>query len=185
MNKENSSQKYVTLPRPWAVALGEDMYVGAIVKGRVTIIRDFGVVIEIMPGIEGLLRVPEVTWANTPINIRDHFKLGQEVQAKIKWLDRDEKRMYLSIKQMTEDPWNKIIEKYPLWSCHIGLVKKITPYGIFVELDYGIMGMILLNDIPLEKRNILPSELIQKGQNIEVVILNIDIPNRKLFLGYK
>lgn len=184
MNKENSAQKQVILPRPWQIALGEDMQVGAIVKGKITIIRDFGVVIEIEPGIEGMIRITEVSWY-IPINTYKYFKLNQEVEAKIIWLDREEKRMYLSIKQMTEDPWNKITQKYPLSSCHIGLVKKITPYGIFVELEYGIVGMILLADLSLTKKYNYPSEFIQKGQSIEVVILKIDTVNRKLTLNHK
>jgi len=113
------------------------------------------------------------------------FKRNQEVQAKIIWLDREEKRIYLSIKQLTEDPWNKISEKYPLKSRHIGVVKNLTSFGVFIELEYGIGGMIPISDLSWTKQYTHPSEFTQKGQSLEVVILKIDVVNRKLSLGHK
>ena len=172
------------LPRPWKVELGEEFKEGAIVKGRIIDIEDFGACLEIMPGVEGLIRVPEVSWYE-PINTRTYFKLNQEHQAKIIWINREDKRMYLSIKQLTPDPWDKITEKYPLNSHHTGLVKNITSFSIFIKLELGIGGVILLADLSQEKKYYHSTEFTQIGQSIEVVILNIDRVNRKLTLGYK
>ena len=183
MSKANVPKNHF-VPRSWEVALSEEMKEGAIVKGRIGDIRDFGATLEIMPGIEGFIRVTEVSWYE-PIDMSNYFKLNQEVQAKIIWLDRENRRMYLSIKQLTEDPWNKIIEKYLFKSRHTGVVKKISPFGVFVELEYGIGGMILLSDLSWTKQYNHPSEFTQIGQNIEVMILNIDVLNRKLSLGHK
>ncbi len=183
MSKENVPQNHF-LPRSWEVPLREKMKEGAIVKGRIGEIRDFGATLEIIPGIEGFIRVPEVSWTES-IDMRNHFKINQEVQAKIIWLDRENRRMYLSIKQLTEDPWNKITEKYPLKSRHTGVVKKIAPFGVFTELEYDICGMILLSDLSWTKQYNHPSEFTQIGQRIEVMILNLDVINRKLSLGHK
>jgi small subunit ribosomal protein S1 len=138
-----------------------------------------------MPGVEGLVHVSEITWANTPINAKEFFKLGDEHEAKIVTLDKDNRKMSLSIKQMSEDPWSTIETKFPEGSRHKGLVKNITPYGVFVELSPGIGGMIHISDLSWLKRFNHPSEYTKVGEHIEVVILGIDKDNRKLQLGHK
>lgn len=185
MDKSYNEKNKQLRPYPWKVELGEEMKEGAIIKGRIIDIKDYGVFLEVVPGVEGLIRVPEVTWSNQRISTREYFKLNQEYQAKIILLDRNNKRMYLSIKQLTDDPWNKIKEKYPLNSCHVGLVKHLMSFGVFVELEEGIGGMILISDLSWAKKYAHPSEFTKEDQSIEVVILSIDIFNRKLTLGYK
>jgi small subunit ribosomal protein S1 len=171
-------------PHPWDV-LPEGVREGEIVKGKVVNIEDYGAFLEIMPGVEGLVHVSEITWANTPINAKEFFKLGDEHRAKIVTLDKDARKMSLSIKQLSEDPWSTIETKFPQGSRHIGLVKNITPYGVFVELAPGIGGMIHISDLSWLKRFNHPSEYTKVGQNIEVLILGIDKDNRKLQLGHK
>ena len=171
-------------PHPWDV-LGENINEGSVVKGKVVNIEDYGAFLEIMPGVEGLVHVSEITWANTPINAKEFFKLGDEHEAKIVTLDKDNRKMSLSIKQMSEDPWSTIENKFPESSRHKGLVKNITPYGVFVELSPGIGGMIHISDLSWLKRFNHPSEYTKVGEHIEVVILGIDKENRKLQLGHK
>ncbi|HXB95812.1 MAG TPA: S1 RNA-binding domain-containing protein, partial [Puia sp.] len=171
-------------PHPWDV-LPEAIREGEIVKGRVVNIEDYGAFLEIMPGVEGLVHVSEITWANTPINAKEFFKLGDEHQAKVVTLDKDARKMSLSIKQLSEDPWNTIEIKFPVGSRHNGLVKNITPYGVFVELAPGIGGMIHISDLSWLKRFNHPSEYTKVGQHIDVMILGIDKDNRKLQLGHK
>ncbi len=171
-------------PHPWDV-LPENIKEGEIVKGKVVNIEDYGAFLEIMPGVEGLVHVSEITWANTPINAKEFFKLNDEHQAKIVTLDKDARKMSLSIKQLSEDPWSTIETKFPQGSKHTGLVKNITPYGVFVELAPGIGGMIHISDLSWLKRFNHPSEYTKVGQNIDVLILGIDKDNRKLQLGHK
>jgi len=171
-------------PHPWDV-LPEGVREGEIVKGRVVNIEDYGAFLEIMPGVEGLVHVSEITWANTPINAKEFFKLGDEYQAKVVTLDKGSRKMSLSIKQLTPDPWNEIETKFPLDSRHKGLVKNITPYGVFVELQPGIGGMIHISDLSWLKRFNHPSEYTKVGEHIDIVILGIDKDNRKLQLGHK
>jgi small subunit ribosomal protein S1 len=171
-------------PHPWDV-LPQNIREGEIVKGRVVNIEDYGAFLEIMPGVEGLVHVSEITWANTPINAKEFFKLGDEHQAKIVTLDKDARKMSLSIKQLSEDPWSTIETKFPLSSKHTGLVKNITPYGVFVELAPGIGGMIHISDLSWLKRFNHPSEYTKVGQHIDIQILGIDKDNRKLQLGHK
>src|SRR5688572_20253127 len=171
-------------PHPWDV-LPENIHEGSVVKGKVVNIEDYGAFLEIMPGVEGLVHVSEITWANTPINAKEFFKLGDEHEAKIVTLDKDNRKMSLSIKQMSEDPWSTIETKFPESSRHTGLVKNITPYGVFVELAPGIGGMIHISDLSWLKRFNHPSEYTKVGENIDVVILGIDKDNRKLQLGHK
>jgi small subunit ribosomal protein S1 len=135
--------------------------------------------------VEGLVHVSEITWSNSPINAKEFFKLGDEYEAKIVTLDKDNRKMSLSIKQLSEDPWSTIETKFPEGSKHTGLVKNITPYGVFVELAPGIGGMIHISDLSWLKRFNHPSEYTKVGENIEVVILGIDKENRKLQLGHK
>jgi small subunit ribosomal protein S1 len=171
-------------PHPWDV-LPADLSEGSVVKGKVVNIEDYGAFLEIQPGVEGLVHVSEITWANTPINAKEFFKLGDEHEAKVVTLDKDARKMSLSIKQMTEDPWSAIDNKFPENSKHKGLVKNITPYGVFVELESGIGGMIHISDLSWLKRFNHPSEYVKVGESIDIIILNIDKENRKLQLGHK
>jgi len=171
-------------PHPWDV-LPEFIHESATVKGKVVNIEDYGAFLEILPGVEGLVHVSEITWANTPINAKEFFKLGDEHEAKIVTLDKDSRKMSLSIKQLTEDPWNNIETKYPEGSKHKGTVKNITPYGVFVELEPGIGGMIHISDLSWLKRFNHPGEYTKTGEEIDVLIMSIDKENRKLQLGHK
>ncbi len=171
-------------PHPWDV-LEESISVGSIVKGKIVNIEDYGAFLEITPGVEGLIHVSEVTWSNQPINSKDFFKLGEEYEAKIVTLDREERKMSLSIKQMSEDPWKSAKDKYAIGSRHKGLVKNITNYGVFVELDENIGGMVHISDLSWIKRYNHPSEYVKVGETLDVVILEIDEENRKMSLGHK
>jgi small subunit ribosomal protein S1 len=169
---------------PWD-ALPDTIVEGNTVKGKVVNIEDYGAFLEITPGVEGLVHVSEISWANTPVNAKEFFKMGDEHEAKIVTLDKDARKMSLSIKQLTQDPWNVIEEKYPVESKHKGLVKNITPYGVFVELEPGIGGMIHISDLSWTKRFNHPSEYTKVAQHIDIIILSIDKENRKLQLGHK
>ncbi|MBP6022522.1 30S ribosomal protein S1 [Ferruginibacter sp.] len=171
-------------PHPWDT-LSEGLKEGEIVKGKVVNIEDYGAFLEIMPGVEGLVHVSEITWANTPINAKEFFKLGDEHEAKVVTLDKETRKMSLSIKQMTEDPWSTIETVFPEHSKHKGTVKNITPYGVFVELATGIGGMIHISDLSWLKRFNNPNEYTKVGETIDVIIMNIDKEGRKLQLGHK
>lgn len=171
-------------PHPWDV-LPEGLAEGSVVKGKVVNIEDYGAFLEIQPGVEGLVHVSEITWANTPINAKEFFKLSDEYEAKVVTLDKDARKMSLSIKQMTQDPWNEIEAKFPEGSKHQGLVKNITPYGVFVELEPGIGGMIHISDLSWLKRFNHPTDYTKVGEKIAIIILSIDKENRKLQLGHK
>ena len=171
-------------PHPWD-SLTENLKEGDVVKGKVVNIEDYGAFLEIMPGVEGLVHVSEITWANTPINAKEFFKLGDEYEAKVVTLDKETRKMSLSIKQLTEDPWSTIETRFPEGSKHNGVVKNITPYGVFVELATGIGGMIHISDLSWLKRFNNPNEYTKVGNEIEVLILSIDKDGRKLQLGHK
>jgi small subunit ribosomal protein S1 len=171
-------------PHPWDT-LSETIKEGEVVKGKVVNIEDYGAFLEIMPGVEGLVHVSEITWANTPINAKEFFKLNDEYEAKIVTLDKDTRKMSLSIKQMANDPWSEIDVKFPENSKHAGTVKNITPYGVFVELATGIGGMIHISDLSWLKRFNNPNEYTKVGESIDVIIMNIDKEGRKLQLGHK
>ena len=171
-------------PHPWDV-LPDTIAEGQEIAGKVVNIEDYGAFLEIMPGVEGLVHVSEITWANTPINAKEFFKLGDEHNAKIVTLDKGSRKMSLSIKQLSDDPWNDIETRFPENSKHAGLVKNITPYGVFVELAPGIGGMIHISDLSWLKRFNHPSEYTKVGESIDVIILGIDKENRKLQLGHK
>lgn len=171
-------------PHPWDT-LSADIVEGNTLKGKVVNIEDYGAFLEIMPGVEGLVHVSEISWANTPVNAKEFFKMGDEHEAKIVTLDKDARKMSLSIKQMSQDPWSTIEETFPVESKHKGLVKNITPYGVFVELKAGIGGMIHISDLSWTKRFNHPGEYTKVGQEIDVMILSIDKENRKLQLGHK
>ena len=171
-------------PHPWDT-LSETIKEGEVVKGKVVNIEDYGAFLEIMPGVEGLVHVSEITWANTPINAKEFFKLNDAYEAKIVTLDKDTRKMSLSIKQMANDPWSEIDVKFPEASKHTGTVKNITPYGVFVELATGIGGMIHISDLSWLKRFNNPNEYTKVGATIDVIIMNIDKDGRKLQLGHK
>ena len=171
-------------PHPWD-NLPTEIAEGSKVKGKVVNIEDYGAFLEIMPGVEGLVHVSEITWSSQPINAKEFFKLGEEHEAVVVTLDKDERKMSLSIKQLTADPWDSIENKFPIDSRHTGVVKNITPYGVFVELETGIGGMIHISDLSWIKRYNHPSEFVKVGDKIDVAILSIDKENRKLALGHK
>lgn len=171
-------------PHPWEV-LPQAITEGSVVKGRIVNIEDYGAFLEIMPGVEGLIHVSEVTWSNQPINARDYFKLNQEHEAKIVTIDRDDRKMSLSLKQLMKDPWSDIEVRYAKGSRHTGDVKNLTPYGVFVELEEGIGGMVHISDLSWTKRFSHPSEYTKIGNKIDVVILDINKESRKLSLGHK
>lgn len=171
-------------PQPWET-LGEDVKEGSIVKGKVVNIEDYGCFLEITPGVEGLVHVSEISWSYQPINSKEYFKMGEEYEAVIVTLDKEERKMSLSIKQMTQDPWEHIEEKYAVDTRHKGIVKNITPYGVFVELEPGIGGMIHISDLSWTKRFNHPSEFTKVDNEIEVAVLTLDKESRKLGLGHK
>lgn len=171
-------------PHPWEV-LDESIKENAVVKGKVVNIEDYGAFLEIAPGVEGLIHVSEVSWSNQPVNAREYFTLGHEMEAMIVTIDNEDRKMSLSIKKLTPDPWAEIEEKYPVGSRHSGEVKNLTPYGVFVELEDGIGGMVHISDLSWTKRFSHPSEFTKVGEDIEVVILEIDKNGRKLSLGHK
>jgi small subunit ribosomal protein S1 len=171
-------------PHPWD-SLPEGIEVGSKVKGKIVNIEDYGSFLEIVPGVEGLIHVSEVTWSNQPINSRDFFKLGDEYEALVVTLDKEERKMSLSLKQMQEDPWKHIADKYPVGTKLKGEVKNITPYGVFVELDEVVGGMIHISDLSWTKRYNHPSEFTKVGNELDVVVLEIDAENKKIVLGHK
>jgi len=171
-------------PHPWDV-LDEALTENSVIKGKIVNIEDYGGFLEITPGVEGLIHVSEVSWSNQPVNAREYFKLGEMYDAKIVTLDREDRKMSLSIKQLQADPWDSIKDTFPINSRHSGEVKNLTPYGVFVELAEGIGGMVHISDLSWTKRFNHPSEYTRVGQQLEVVILGIDQEARKLSLGHK
>ncbi len=171
-------------PRPWDI-LSDEIKESAIVKGKLVSIEEYGAFIEIEPGVEGLIHVSEISWASSNISSKEFFKLGDIYEVKIITLDKENRKMSLSIKQLTEDPWNSIESKYPISSKHSAIVKNIMPYGVWVELEIGISGLIHVSDLSWLKRFNHPSEYVKIGQPLDIIILNIDKENRKLHLGHK
>ena len=171
-------------PHPWEI-LNAEIVEGSTVKGKIVNIEDYGAFLEIQPGVEGLIHVSEVSWSNQPINAREFFKIGQEYEAKVVTIDRDDRKMSLSVKQLSNDPWDEIEKQFPVESRHTGVVKNLTPYGVFVELQEGIGGMVHISDLSWTKRFSHPSEFTKVGNDIDIVILDIDKDSRKLSLGHK
>jgi len=171
-------------PHPWQV-LAEGIQEGSTVKGKIVNIEDYGAFLEIEPGVEGLIHVSEVSWSNQPINAREYFKMGSELEAKVVTVDRDDRKMSLSIKQLSQDPWSEIEKEFPVESRHTGVVKNLTPYGVFIELKEGIGGMIHISDLSWTKRYSHPSEFTKVGNDIDIMVLDIDKDSRKLSLGHK
>ena len=171
-------------PHPWDV-LDENIQAGTKVKGRIVNIEDYGAFLEITPGVEGLIHISEVSWSNQPINSKEFFKVGEDHEAMVVTIDREDRKMSLSLKQLTPDPWQEVTTKYPVGSRHSGLVKNLTPYGVFVELDENIGGMVHISDLSWIKRFQHPKEYTKVGENLDTVILDIDHDGRKISLGHK
>lgn len=171
-------------PHPWD-ALDPNLKVGDHVKGKVVVIADYGAFVEIQPGVEGLIHVSEMSWSQHLRSAQEFLKVGDEVEAVILTLDRDERKMSLGIKQLKEDPWETIEVKYPVGSKHTAKVRNFTNFGVFVELEEGVDGLIHISDLSWTKKVKHPSEFTQVGADIDVVVLEIDKENRRLSLGHK
>ena len=171
-------------PHPWD-ALDADLKVGDRVKGKVVVIADYGAFVEVQPGVEGLIHVSEMSWSQHLRSAQEFLKVGEDVEAVILTLDRDERKMSLGIKQLREDPWEAIETKYPVGSKHTAKVRNFTNFGVFVELEEGVDGLIHISDLSWTKKVKHPSEFTQVGAQIDVIVLDIDKENRRLSLGHK
>ncbi|MGG7035663.1 MAG: 30S ribosomal protein S1 [Flavobacterium sp.] len=169
---------------PWD-ALNADLKVGDKVKGKVVVIADYGAFIEVAEGVEGLIHVSEMSWSTHLRSAQDFVKVGDVVEAVILTLDREDRKMSLGIKQLSQDPWTDITSKYPVGSKHTGIVRNFTNFGIFVELEEGIDGLIYISDLSWTKKIKHPSEFINVGEKLDVVVLELDVDGRKLSLGHK
>ena len=171
-------------PHPWE-ALSADLKVGDKVKGKVVVLADYGAFVEIAPGVEGLIHVSEMSWSTHLRSAGDFVKIGDEVEAVVLTLDKDERKISLGIKQLTQDPWADIQAKYPVGSKHTGSVRNFTNFGIFVELEEGIDGLVYISDLSWTKKIKHPSEFCSVGDKLEVVVLELDAEARRLSLGHK
>ena len=171
-------------PHPWD-ALDADLKVGDHIKGKVVVIADYGAFVEVQPGVEGLIHVSEMSWSQHLRSAQEFLKVGDEVEAVILTLDRDERKMSLGIKQLKEDPWEAIEVKYPVGSKHSAKVRNFTNFGVFVELEEGVDGLIHISDLSWTKKVKHPSEFTKVGEPIDVIVLDIDKENRRLSLGHK
>ena len=169
---------------PWE-ALAEEVKIGDKVKGKVVVIADYGAFIEVADGVEGLIHVSEMSWSTHLRSAQDFVSVGDEVDAVILTLDREDRKMSLGIKQLTPDPWTDITSKYPLASKHTGIVRNFTNFGVFVELEEGIDGLIYISDLSWTKKIKHPSEFCAVGDKLDVVVLELDVEGRKLSLGHK
>ena len=169
---------------PWE-ALSENLKVGDKVKGKVVVIADYGAFVEVADGVEGLIHVSEMSWSTHLRSAQDFVNIGDEVEAVILTLDRDERKMSLGIKQLTTDPWTDITTKYPVGSKHTGTVRNFTNFGVFVELEEGIDGLVYISDLSWTKKIKHPSEFCSVGDKMDVVVLELDVNTRKLALGHK
>ncbi|MGS2760764.1 30S ribosomal protein S1 [Sinomicrobium sp. M5D2P9] len=169
---------------PWE-ALSDEIKVGDKVKGRVVVIADYGAFIEVAEGVEGLIHVSEMSWSTHLRSAQDFVSVGDEVEAVVLTLDREERKMSLGIKQLTPDPWTDITSKYPVGSKHEGIVRNFTNFGVFVELEEGIDGLIYISDLSWTKKIKHPSEFVTVGDKLEVEVLELDVEGRKLSLGHK
>ncbi len=171
-------------PHPWA-ALNENLKVGDKVEGKIVVVADYGAFIEIAPGVEGLIHVSEMSWSQHLRTAQDFVKIGDKVEAVVLTLDRDERKMSLGIKQLKEDPWLNIEAKYPIASKHTAIVRNFTNFGVFVEIEEGVDGLIHISDLSWTKKIKHPSEFTQIGTSIDIQVLEIDAENRRLSLGHK
>ncbi len=171
-------------PHPWD-SLDPNLKVGDKVKGKVVVVNDYGAFVEIIPGVEGLIHVSEMSWSQHLRTAQDFLSVGQEVETVILTLDRDERKMSLGIKQLIPDPWQTIADKYPVGSKHTATVRNFTNFGIFVELEEGVDGLIHISDLSWSKKIKHPAEFTKVGEKIDVVVLEMDVENRRLSLGHK
>ncbi|HOR11430.1 MAG TPA: 30S ribosomal protein S1 [Bacteroidales bacterium] len=171
-------------PHPWD-SLGDNITIGTVVKGRVVVIADYGAFVEVQPGVEGLIHVTEISWSSHLRSAQDFLKVGQEVDAVVLTIDKEERKMSLGIKQLKPDPWASITEKYPVDSRHTAMVRNFTNFGIFVELEEGVEGLVHISDLSWSRKVKHPSEFTSIGDNLEVVVLEVDQDNRRLRLGHK
>ena len=169
---------------PWD-ALSQNVSAGDTIKGKVVVLADYGAFIEVAPGVEGLVHVSEMSWGSHLRSAQDFFKVGDMVEASVLSIDREERKMSLGIKQLTPDPWSSITAKYPVGSQHTGKVRNFTNFGVFVELEEGIDGLIHISDLSWLKKVKHPSEFTSVGAELEVKVLDIDVDNRRLSLGHK
>ena len=172
------------MPHPWE-SLDENLKIGDKVKGKVVVIADYGAFIEIAAGVEGLIHVSEMSWSQHLRTAHDFLKVGDEVEAIILTLDREERKMSLGMKQLVPDPWENIVQKYPINSKHTATVRNFTNFGIFVELEEGVDGLIHISDLSWSKKIKHPAEFTKIGEQIEVIVLDVDTENRRLSLGHK
>lgn len=171
-------------PHPWE-NLPATVQIGSKVKGRIVTIADYGVFVEVVPGVEGLVHVSEMSWSQHSKNPSDLFSVGQEIDAVVLTIDTEEKKMSLGMKQLSEDPWHYVQSKYPLNSRHTGIVRNITNFGLFVELEEGVDGLVHIQDLSWSKKINHPSEVVKRDDKLEVVVVELDVENRKLRLGHK
>ena len=171
-------------PHPWD-ALDANLKVGDHVTGKVVVIADYGAFVEVQPGVEGLIHVSEMSWSQHLRSAQEFLKVGEDIEAVILTLDRDERKMSLGIKQLREDPWENIEAKYPVGSKHTAKVRNFTNFGVFVELEEGVDGLIHISDLSWTKKVKHPSEFTKVGEPIDVIVLDIDKENRRLSLGHK
>ena len=169
---------------PWD-ALNAKLNVGDKVKGKVVVFADYGAFVEVAEGVEGLIHVSEMSWSTHLRSAQDFVKIGDEVEAVILTLDRDDRKMSLGIKQLSNDPWTNITSKYPVGSKHTGTVRNFTNFGVFVELEEGIDGLVYISDLSWTKKIKHPSEFVNVGDKLDVVVLELDVEGRKLSLGHK
>lgn len=169
---------------PWE-SLDENLEIGSKVKGKIVTVADYGAFLEITPGVEGLIHVSEMSWSQNLRSPQEFLKVGDEVEAVVLTLDREERKMSLGIKQLTPDPWQNIAERYPVGSKQSAVVKNMTNFGVFVELEDGIDGLIHISDLSWSKKINHPNEFTKVGERLEVVVLELDEENRKLSLGHK
>jgi small subunit ribosomal protein S1 len=171
-------------PHPWQ-SLDETLQIGSKVKGRIVTVADYGAFLEIIPGVEGLIHVSEMSWSQNLRNPQEFLKVGDEIEAQVLTLDRDERKMSLGIKQLTPDPWQNAADRYAVGTTHVATVKNMTNFGVFVELEDGIDGLIHISDLSWSKKINHPNEFTKVGEKLNVVVLELDVENRKLSLGHK
>ncbi|MDB5002476.1 MAG: small subunit ribosomal protein [Mucilaginibacter sp.] len=171
-------------PHPWQ-SLDEGIQIGSKVKGRIVTVADYGAFLEIIPGVEGLIHVSEMSWSQNLRNPQEFLKVSDEIEAQVLTLDREERKMSLGIKQLTPDPWQNAAERYSVGTQHVATVKNMTNFGVFVELEDGIDGLIHISDLSWSKKVNHPNEFTKVGEKLNVVVLELDVENRKLSLGHK
>ncbi len=173
-------------PHPWD-SLSEEIQVGSKVKGRIVNVADYGAFLEVLPGVEGLVHVSEMSWSQHLRNPQDFIKIGDELEAVVLTLDREDRKMSLGIKQLSEDPWTKqdILTKYAIGTRHKGIVRNLTNFGLFIELEEGIDGLVHVSDLSWTRKIKHPSEFVKVGDELEVQVLELDVDNRRLALGHK